>query len=430
MRVACAGCLRLTRFDGATRLAALSLAGQALAYVLGVFLARQLGVDGFETYVVASAAFIVMVTLVPQGLEKYALKLIPPLLDRGEPAQVGAYLRFACRRMLIACAVVGVPVALWAWHAGDLRPATRLALVISCATLPVGSLVHLAMEVLTAFGRPLAATLVFRLVVPATVLALVTGLVVLGAALHGQTAIAAWSAAWCVALALMAWQIRRAAPPGLRSVTAPAATNAWAVQARPFWLYRVALAMLAQAGVFALDRLQPSASVVGAFAAAMSTASIAQVLATATNRVYASQLSRLLDGGDFAAIAALRAARLRWAAWPLAVWAALVCVFARPILSWFRPEFVEEGVLPLRLLAVCVAATTLLSTEPTYFKHRGRGRTLFHLIALAALLQVALLALLVPEHGATGAAIAYAAAVMPLYLGLAWLAQRDLRQPR
>jgi hypothetical protein len=49
-----------------------------------------------------------MVTIVPQGLEKYALRLIPPLLDRADWRPLCGYLQFGVRRMLWACWIVGV----------------------------------------------------------------------------------------------------------------------------------------------------------------------------------------------------------------------------------------------------------------------------------------------------------------------------------
>jgi len=411
----------------ATKLTALSLVGQALAFGLGIFLARHLSVEDFESYVVASAAFVLMVTLVPQGIEKYTLMVIPPLLDRHRAGDVRAYLRFGCLRILIACVLAGVPVTLLALHAGELRQETRIALVISCASLPAGALVHFAIEVLTAFGRPFAATAIFRVLVPTVVLA-VTGLAFAWMPqAGGAMAIAAWGAAWLIALGLMAWRIRDAVPKDYWLVPASRGSREWARHARPFWFYRVSMAVLAQAGVVALDRLQPSASEVGAFAVALSTASIAQVLATATNRVYASRLSRLLEGGDLQAVKALRQARLRWITAPLAIWLIVVLLFAGEILSLFRPEFVEAGKTPLRLLTLCIALTTLLSVEPMYFKHRRHNRTLFGNVVAAIVLQVMLLAILAPTQGATGAAVAYGIAMTLLYLNLARVARLDLQ---
>ena len=77
----------------AATLAALAVAGQCITYLLTMALARTLGVAGFESYVVASAAFILMVTFAPRGVEKYTLRLLPALLARGD---------WGCARMAYA----------------------------------------------------------------------------------------------------------------------------------------------------------------------------------------------------------------------------------------------------------------------------------------------------------------------------------------
>lgn len=408
------------------QLSIVSLAGQALAYVLAIVLARQLGVEGFESYVVAAAAFILMVTLVPQGLEKYALKLLPGLVERGQLDLQHGFLRFAGRRLLLGSLLLGGAVALGAWNADGLARETRIAIVASCVSLPAGALVHLALEVLTAYGRARAATLVFRLLVPGSVLALVGVAVVWLPQLRASWAIAAWGLAWCLALVLMAVQVRRAVPVGMSDTPPLELAGHWSAQARPFWLYRISLAVLAQAGIVALEGWYASPTAVGGFAAALGTAAIAQVLATATNRVYASRLSLLLERGDIAGIQRLRRERLRWLAAPLLVYLLVVFVFARELVGLFRMEFVGEGAPALRILAASTALSTVLSLAPTYLKHQGENRALFRTVAVAAMLQVALLALLVPTRGATGAAIAHAIATLVMYGTLAWLAHRGL----
>ena len=68
-------------------LAALAVIGQAIAYVLSVVLARRLGVEGYEAYAVASAAFLLMVTEAPQGVDKYTLRFLPALMERRDWAR-------------------------------------------------------------------------------------------------------------------------------------------------------------------------------------------------------------------------------------------------------------------------------------------------------------------------------------------------------
>ena len=71
----------------ATSLVGVAIAGQAVAYVLSVLVARRLGVDGFEAYVVASAVFILLATFAPRGAEKYALRRLTKKYGAGEDYQ-------------------------------------------------------------------------------------------------------------------------------------------------------------------------------------------------------------------------------------------------------------------------------------------------------------------------------------------------------
>ena len=66
------------------QLAIFAVVGQSAAYLLSIVLARNLEVEGFEAYVVASAAFTLMVMFAPRGIDKYALRLLPALFERAD----------------------------------------------------------------------------------------------------------------------------------------------------------------------------------------------------------------------------------------------------------------------------------------------------------------------------------------------------------
>ena len=87
--------------------------------------------------------------------------------------------------------------------------------------------------------------------------------------------------------------------------------------------------------MIALDWLQPSATAVGAYAAAFATAGLAVVLATATNRAYARRLAILLEPQEFATVLALRRQRLRWLIPALAVFLLIGIAYAREVLAVF-----------------------------------------------------------------------------------------------
>jgi O-antigen/teichoic acid export membrane protein len=410
----------------ATKVLTRAIVGQGVAYLLAVILARRLGVEGFKAYVVASALFIVMVTLAPRGFDKYALRLLPVLLDTADWGRARGYLGFGARRTLWSSLCIAFVTAISACFARGLHADTRFAIIVSCVSLPAGALVHFALEVLTALGRGVAATTIFRVVVPLVVLVSVGILSALSVPVSGAIAVGCWGVAWAVALAVMIMAIRRSAPPQTLQARSIEEASAWEIDARPFWIYRISLAVLGQAGVIVLDWLQPSASVVGAYAAAMGIASVAQVLATATNRVYAGQLSVLLEQRDFGTILRLRRKRLIWIAIPIAAYLGGTFGFTRELLAFFRPEFVEEGVVALRLLALTTAFIVLVALAPTWLKFRARNQAIYVTVASAAFTQIALLLLLVPRMGATGAAAAYAIAMCGMYGNFARLARREL----
>ncbi len=402
--------------------------GHGLSYLVSLWLARTLGVEGFEAYVVASTAFILMVTITPLGFEKYALRLLPALFEQADWPRAKGYLRYGFRSTLLMSFLVAAAVGAWTHWISDLPANMRLAIIVSCLSLPAGALVHYALEVMSAAGHEVRATAIFRLAVPAVTLALVGVLFALPLTPSGAMAVACWGVAWMAALVLMAMKWRQVAPPQLQHVQAVEEKAAWFSEARPFWFYRIALAVLAQGGMLALVSFDAHGSAVGAYAVAMSTAGLAAILATATNRTYARRLSVLLERRDFATIMRVRGERLRWLLPTIAIFLLFTFGFTRQILALFRPEFVEEGLLPLRLLALSTAFSVVFALAPTYLKYARRKHVTYLTVAITALLQVLMLIVLVPRFGATGAAAANATSMVAMYGAFAWMATREVRR--
>jgi O-antigen/teichoic acid export membrane protein len=407
-------------------LAVLAVAGQAIAYVLSVVLARRLGVAEFEAYAVAASAFILMANVAPQGLEKYGLRLLPVLIEREDWPRARGFVRFGFRRTLWGALLAGVIVAALAGRLPSIPPGVRLAVLASCLVTPIGALVHFAFETLSAAGREIRAAVAFRAAAPAVTLAAFGLASAITLPLTGAVAAACWGVGWVSALALLAAELRRALPAQVWSAPPLAEGARWAAEARPFWVYRIALGLMAQAGVISLDRLQPSSAAVGAYAAAMATASLALVLVTATNRAYARRLSILLERREFDAVITLRRQRLWWLAPVIAVFILAAFIWTRPLLALFRPEFVADGTAPLRILAVATAVSMLFALSPTYLKFSRRNRATFVTVACGAAAQVLLLLLLVPRFGATGAAIAYAVSTIGMYGAFALMAHQAI----
>lgn len=402
-------------------LVALAIAGQGISLALAIAVARRLSVSGFEAYAVASAIFVLLAALAPLGAEKLTLRQWPPLVRRQDWPMAHGLLRFGVRRTLVTALLAGGTVALVA----SLRSSdeVRLAVLVTCLSLPAGALVHYGVDLLTAAGRPFRALAIFRILVPATALTLFATALALGVVPQGWLAVAAWGAAWLVALGVMMVSLRPRLDPRVRAAT-PRGDPAWHREAWPFFIHRIAQALLAQSGILALEAFGAEGVAIGAFAAAMATTGMATVLASATNRAYGRDLALLLEAGDAAGIAALHRRRLGWLLPPLAGFLVVALGFPGVLLGLFRPEFADAGATPLRLLAIATAITVALALAPTQLKFQRRNRAIYTVMGVAAVAQLGLLALLVPQLGATGAALAYLLAMGGSYAVFALLARR------
>ncbi len=410
----------------ATWLVGLAIAGQALGYGLSVLAARRLGVDGFEAYVVASAVFIVLAAFAPRGAEKYALRRLPALVERADWGRARGLLRFGLRRTILTSLVIGASLGAWIGWGGEHSDETRMAILVTCLSLPAGALAHYGVEVLTAMGRPMLALGTFKLLVPALALALAGALLTGLAEVSGALVIGCWGLAWVVAMAVMATAFRRSAPRAMLAAEPVMEPAVWRSETRPFFVYRVSLALVGQAGVIALELLHPSAVAVGAYAAAMGTVGMAAVLATSTNRAYGRELSVLLDRRDFRTLLVLRRRRLLWLAPLIAVFLLATVGFPGRVLGLFRPEFAQEGGAALRILAMTTAFTVLFSLAPTYLKYQKRDHITYAVVGGTAACQLVLLVTLAPAYGATGAAAAYGVSMCGMYGVFALLAYREV----
>lgn len=410
------------------RLVAVASAGQVTGYLLSVLLARRLGINSFEAFVVASAVFIVAAVSAPLGTEKHLLRHLPPLLAGQQWELARGLVAFGVRRTLRTGLLIAILLGLASSWVFRHRPETRMAVIVTCLSLPAGALAHHGVELLTALGRPLLALAVFKLLVPSLALAFTLIMLALPIHMNGPMAVAAWGVAWVIAVAVMAVAVRSSAPAPVRAARRGVERAEWKREARPFLAYRLALALLAQTGVIVLDFLQASPTQVGAYAAAAATVGLLAILATSTNRDYGRRMALLLENEDFGELPRARQRRIAWLTPVLLAFLAVVFAFSRPILSLYGPSFAAEGVTALRLLSLSTAFSILFALAPTYLKFQKRNQTTFLVVASAALGQVLLLVLLVPRFGTSGAALATALATVGMYGTFEFMASRGLKQ--
>jgi O-antigen/teichoic acid export membrane protein len=179
------------------------------------------------------------------------------------------------------------------------------------------------------------------------------------------------------------------------------------------------LTMLAQTGVIILELNHPDEAVVSAYAVAFQTGTFVVILATATNRLYAPRISALLDRGDFQALRAMARYRLLVIAPLTLCYLFVILAFGPTILSLFGEKYSTEFPA-LCFIAIGASVSTIFSLSPTYMHFTNRDRIVLAALVASVVLNLALCVPLSDRYGALGAAIAYAAPVSLLHVGL-WL---------
>lgn len=415
------------------QLRSLSLCGFALTHYLLFFvanrlLAQQLSIQGFDDYSVAISLTTLLATFATLGLEKYSLKQIPTWLVQQDWPCLRGFWRFSISSTLLTSLFLAIFTAMALETVFYLMEATyHVGIVVAISFLPLVAMFLLFVEVLTAGGRPVLATALYRLVVPLLFLGF---LFVWPTSLWPLTAVAAtfcYGVAWAV-VALVAYVlIKRHTMPAVHTALPRYTLREWMPGALPYLGNSLMLTLMAQSGILILELEHPSESVVGLYAIAFQLAMFMVLLATSTNRSYLPQLAALMAQGDRSGMQRLSRLRMQLVGTLTLLFALTLFFFGQQILHLFGPHF-QGGYLPLCILTVGASIGTLFSAAPYYLQFIGQSKRVFSLTLAALLLNLTLTLLLSQRYGATGAALSYTIAVSLLWITLKVLAIRHFRR--
>ena len=413
-------------------LCCLAAVNYLLFYGLGIFLARTLGVAGFGSYNVAVATIIMLASLSTLGLEKFSLRVFPSYIEQGDWSYARGFARFSS---LIIIAVSSLAAILWVagnWRSYDVfhtYPLAAAGLVVAFVTSM--ALVMFLVEMLSAGGRSVLATLVYRLFLPLSVVSLIGAVTLLGSGLTVRRAVICYGVSWVLSLSLILELARHALPVEIWKA-APrmrVKSRQWLWRSVPFLAQSFMMTLFASSGVILLELLRPGGADIGIYAAAMQVSSFAVLMATATNRFYAPRASILLDRKDWDGIVRMKRARHAWVNPMVLLFLAVILIFGRKIMGFYGPDF-ESGYPALCILAAGVAVSVKYAMAPLTLHFFEQSRWVLGATCVAGLLNVALLVVLGWLFGATGAAVAYSLSLggmaLAMYIkGLSWIRRQQ-----
>jgi O-antigen/teichoic acid export membrane protein len=387
------------------------VASAALLYLSQILLARWMGSFEFGVYVYVWTWVLLIGTLADFGLSVAAQRFIPEYTERKALDLLrgflsgSCWLTFAIATALAAAGALGVKL-IEPWLAHYLV----IPLYLACLTLPLYALENILDGIARSYNW-----INLALVPPYIGRPLVLIVVMAAAHLAGMPAdaatamIAAVIATWLNAIVQLALVVRR-----LKATVAPGpkayAVGPWFKTAVPIFMVGSFYLLLTYTDILVLELFRPPDEVALYYAAAKTQALVAfvnfSVAAAATHK-----FSEYHIAGDHARLATFLADSIKWTFWPSLAATLAILALGKPFLWLFGPKFVE-GYPVMFVLAIGLLSRAAVGPVERLLNMLGEQRACATVYAVAFGLNLALCFLLIPHHGAMGAAIATCCAML------------------
>ncbi len=409
---------------GAARAGALGLVGAGAAAVAGLVLnvvvGRAFGTTGAGLFYVVVGLVTVIATVSKLGADTGLVWALSRATALGRQRDARLTLRTALLPCLATSAAAAVALLVLApqvarWTAADHADEVTTLLRTAAPFLLLGAPVAVLAAALRGAGDLKGFTAVQNLLVPGLRPLLVVAAAGAGAGLLG--AVVAWNATLVigltVAVLLVARRVRtleRSAPGGAQQRPAPDVR-------REFWGFsapRSVSALLEVVVVWAdvlIVAALASPAEAGVYAAASRFITTGTLVEAALRLALAPRLSAMLATGDLTGASELRTEATRWlvlGSWPLYLCLGL---YGPEVLSVFGEGF-ASGAPALAVLAGAMLVAMAVGNSQTVLLMSGLSRTQMVVKLVTVTICLGLDVVLVPRWGMTGAAVAWAVAVV------------------
>lgn len=408
--------------------AGLRIIGMGLGFLVGVQLARGLGPAGYGVYGLAMSVIALMMVPTEFGVPQLITREVSAAQASGDTGLLRRLVRWSARLIGLNTLVLGA-IAFFAFALGwvQAEPEFRAAIWWGLALLPIVALSNVCSAALRGLYRVVEGQVAELVIRPALCsLLLLTVTIAMGAAFLTPARAMACNVLAAGAGAIFAlWKLA----PGLRAKAAPAAglrpIENWLGSALPLAMGDGMRVLTGHLAILVLG-VAAARSEVGLYRVAYGIYTVATLPSALLNVACSPMLARLHEEGRPDAIQ-------RMNAWMTGLLVAAALVFLLPFLLFgkqliatvFGQDFSESNNILLVLLGgELVSALLGHPTIVLNMLRHDRAVTRFSLFSL--LLNVATCLLLVPAHGAIGAAIGVSGAQVAWRLMASWHARRHL----
>jgi len=396
-----------------------------LAYGSQVLFARWMGTFEFGVYVYVWTWVLLIGQSLDLGLATAAQRFIPEYRERGMFALLRGYIN-GSRWLAVGIAIV--VAALCAGLVRLLQPwlddYTVIPLYLACIALPAYALANVQDGISRSHDWVALGILPTYIVRQLLLTVLMAGAYLGGLPLDATSAmILACLSIWGPAIGQM-FVLNRRLHTRIERGPKTYDVSLWLRTALPILAAEGFFLMLAHADVLMLQQFRPPEDVAVYYAAAK-TLALVSFIHFAIAATTAHRFSSYNAAGDHEGLAIFIRQAIRWTFWPSLVACALLLAAGQPLLRLFGPDF-TGGYHLMFILAIGLLARAAVGPMERCLNVLGQQRLSAFACATAFAVNIGLCFLLIPKLGATGAAIATAAALLTESVALFFIARHQL----
>lgn len=419
--------LRLGEFGDLIRNAGINMGlrvlGAGIAYVSQILLARWMGSFELGIYVYAWVWTNMLAMVATLGFNSSVVRFVPEYIARNEYRDAKGVIRCSVLVVTLASTLFAVLGAIGLLVARDEVAAYYFVpLLIAMAGVPLFTLLNLYSNLGRAFERFVFAIAPLVIVRPLLLLAAVALLLLIGGTATGTIVIIIAVASCAIVLAWQALNFLRRMPETVRGAQPVYHFRYWLKVSIPLFLYNSFYLILYNTDVIMLGFFEKPDQV-AIYNAALRTATLINFIHLAISAVAAPRFSALHAQKKRDELQATFTGIAKWCFAGTLFTAVVLLALGNFILGLFGPAF-TVGMTALAILIVGNAIHTAVGPFGDVLTMTGHQNASAIGLGVAAVLNIALNAILIPFFGIDGAAIATAASMITLTAILIVLAKR------
>jgi len=385
---------------------AIYFASYFLSYIASVLISRLFGVQQYSDYAVATAVLTISSSIALLGFDKATLQYLPRYFSSQRFDLAAHYIRSTFWMILLFSISLAISISLII-ILFEIKRGESMHHIILLALLlvPIVTCVDYLNKILITKKQLLNSLIVFRIQQPFLLMIFVLGCYFFN--IRSSTSlIACLAVAWIAILCFYLYWLRNDIPAFAKAKRSSVCWRAWLPRALPFWVCGIVLVTIQNMGVLILEILDVNAREVGIYAAVTQTCHFLIMVHTAVNIVALPRFSEVFSYRNKTQLQNNLNDYLRVIFYFCLLFLVMVAIGGKTMLSFFGPEFVK-GYSTLCVLTVGSVINVYCGLSTSLLQIAGLRRIVLRNAVLLFSITMALMFILVPYYGMSGAAWAF-----------------------